>query len=130
MATLSNPTLSIDLLTGSEPNVSVTVNVELTPFETFLLGNGLGLQLASKLVGDDGGLNGRDNDLFFFPTQNITSAGIYTFQSTVTRGTLNEDSGLFNGGDEIFANISLTSTERIFPVNTSISSPTITGEFG
>lgn len=125
MATLCNPTLSIDLFTNSEPNVSVTIDVRLTSFETFLIENEVGFQLRAKLVRDDGGFNAGDNDLFLFPTQNITSAGTYTFQSTVSYNTLNEDSGLFNKGDEIFANFSLTSTEQIFPLNVSISSPTI-----
>ncbi|MFN6485836.1 MULTISPECIES: hypothetical protein [unclassified Nostoc] len=127
MATLSNPTLSIDIFTNSEPSVSVTVDVRLTSFETFLIENEVGFQLRAKLVGDDGGLNPRDNDLFLFPTQNITSAGTYTFQSTLSYSTLNEDSSLFNKGNEIFANFSLTSTEQMFPLNVSISSPSIEG---
>ncbi|MBE8966878.1 hypothetical protein IQ277_11680 [Nostocales cyanobacterium LEGE 12452] len=125
MATLCNPTLSIDLFSNSEANVSLTVDVRLTSFETFLIENEVGFQLRAKLVRDDDGFNGGDNDLFLFPTQNITSAGTYTFQSTVSYSTLNEDSSLFNKGDEIFANFSLTSTEQIFPLNVSISSPTI-----
>ena len=125
MATLCNPTLSIDLFTNLEPNVSITVDVRLTSFETFLIENEVGFQLRAKLIGDDGGFNGGDNDLFLFPTQNITSAGTYTFQSTFSYSTLNEDSGLFNKGDEIFANFRFTSTEEIFPFNVSISSPTI-----
>ena len=130
MATLSDPKLSIDLLTGSEPNVTVTVTVGLTPFESFFLSNGLSLQLVSKLVGDDRGISGgRDDDLFFFPTQNVTRAGIYTFQSIVSSGTLNEDNSIFNRGDEIFANFNLRSTEQIFPLNVSINSPTIEGSF-
>ncbi|MBD2730209.1 hypothetical protein H6G96_28795 [Nostoc sp. FACHB-892] len=125
MATLSNPTLSIDLFTNSEPDVSVTVDVRLTSFETFLIENEVGFQLRAKLVRDNGGFNGGDNNLFLFPTQNITSTGTYTFQSTESLSTLKEDSGLLNSSDEIFANFSLTSTERIFPLNVSINSPTI-----
>jgi hypothetical protein len=125
MATLCNPTLSIDLFTNSEPNVSVTVDVRLTSFENFLIENEVGFQLRVKLVRDDGGFNAGDNDLLLFPTQNITSAGTYTFQSTESLSTLNKDSGLFNSSDEIFASFSLTSTEQIFPLNVSISSPTI-----
>jgi hypothetical protein len=127
MAILSNPTLSIDIFTNSEPRVSVTVDVRLTSFETFLIENEVGFQLRAKLVREDGGLNPRDNDLFLFPTQNITSTGTYTFQSMVSYSTLNEDSDLFNKGDEIFANFSLTSTEQMFPLNVSISSPSIEG---
>ncbi|MEH2037072.1 hypothetical protein [Nostoc sp.] len=125
MATLYNPTLSIDLFTNSEPNVSVTVDLKLTSFETFLIENEVGFQLRAKLVRDNAGFNGEDNDLFLFPTKNITNAGTYTFQSTVSYSTLNQDSGSFNSSDEIFANFSLISTEQIFPLNVSVSSPTI-----
>lgn len=131
MATLSNPTLSIDLLTGSDPNVTATVDVAFTQLETGLISLGLNLnfQLAAKLRGEDGGLNGRDNDLFLFPTQNITIGGTYTFQSIVSYGTLDEDNGLFNERDEIYANFNLFSTEQIFSQNVSLSSPIIEGNF-
>jgi hypothetical protein len=125
MATLCNPTLSIDLFTNSEPNVSVTVDVKLTSFETFLIENEVGFQLRAKLVRNDANFNGGDNDLFLFPTQNITNAGTYIFQSAESLSTLNQDSGSFNNGDKISANFSLTSTEQIFPLNVSVSSPTI-----
>lgn len=127
MASLSNPALQIDLLTGtSNANVTATVSVTLDPFDTFLVNGGLTLQLASKLVGDDSGLNGGDNDLFFFPSQNITNTGIYTFQSTVSLGTLDEDS---IGRDEVFANFNLQSLNNTFPLNTSVSSANIEGSF-
>ncbi|MDZ8263687.1 hypothetical protein [Nostoc sp. ChiQUE01b] len=128
MATLSNPTVSIDLFTHSEASVSVTVDVRLTSFETFLIENEVGFQLRAKLVRNDGGLNTKDNDLFLFPTQNITIAGTYTFQSTVSYSTLNKDSSFFNKGNEIFANLSLTTTEKMFPLNVSVNSPTIKGK--
>lgn len=127
MASLSNPALQIDLLTGtSNANVTATVSVTLDPIDTFLVNGGLTLQLASKLVGDDSGLNGGDNDLFFFPSQNITNTGIYTFQSTVSLGTLDEDS---IGRDEVFANFNLQSLNNTFPLNTSVSSANIEGSF-
>ncbi|WP_100902385.1 hypothetical protein [Nostoc flagelliforme] len=126
MASLSNPALQIDLLTGtSNANVTATVRVTLDQLDTFLLSGGLTLQLSSKLVGDDSGLTGADDDLFFFPSQNITNTGIYTFQSTVSLGTLDED----NGGDEVFANFNLKSLNNIFPLNTSVNSPNIEGSF-
>ncbi|MBD2246290.1 hypothetical protein H6G96_37285 [Nostoc sp. FACHB-892] len=123
MASLSNPTLQIDLLTGSDPNVTATVNVTLTPFENFVVSQGLvNLQLAVKLVGEDGNFfNGGNDDLYFFPTKNFTNAGINTFQALVSLGTLDEDIG----NDEIFANFTLQSTEQAFPVNTSINSNVI-----
>lgn len=127
MASLSNPALQIDLLTGtSNANVTATVSVTLDPIDTFLVNGGLTLQLASKLVGDDSGFNGGDNDLFFFPSQNITNTGIYTFQSTVSLGTLDEDS---IGRDEVFANFNLQSLNNIFPLNTSVNSANIEGSF-
>ncbi|MDZ8261949.1 hypothetical protein [Nostoc sp. ChiQUE01b] len=127
MATLSNPTVSIDLFTNSEASVSVTVDVRLTSFETFLIENEVGFQLRAKLVRNDGGVNAKDSELFLFPTQNITNAGTYTFQSTVSYSTLNKDSSLFNKGNEIFANLSLTSTEKMFPLNVSVNSRIIEG---
>jgi hypothetical protein len=133
MATLSNPTFEIDLLTGmpGEAIVTATVNVELEPLETFLVGAGLGLELRSELRGEDRGfLNERDDRLFFFPTQNITNGGTYTFEATVSRGILNEDNSSFlDRTDEVYNNFSLVSTSNIFPLNTSINSPIIQGQF-
>ncbi|BAZ30441.1 hypothetical protein NIES4074_29010 [Cylindrospermum sp. NIES-4074] len=126
MATLSNPALSIKLIAGSSnANVVATVNVALSPLEIFLLGNGLSLQLKSKLVGDDDGFTGKDDDLFFFPTQKVTNGGTFTFQATVSRGTLDED----YGNDEVFANFTLQSTEAVFPLVKSIKSNVISGNF-
>jgi hypothetical protein len=132
MATLSNPTFEIDLLTGMPDMATViaTVNVELEPLDTFLIAGGLGLELRSELRGEDGGLNGTDENLYYFPSQNITSGGTYTFEATVSLGTLNEDRGLFNGGDEVYNSFNLVSTSNIFPLNTQLSSPVIEGSFG
>jgi hypothetical protein len=132
MANLSNPTLEIDLITGlpDQAIVTATVNVELEPFDTFLIAGGLDLELRSELKGEDGGLNGTDEGLYLFPTQNITTGGTYTFQAIVSLGTLNEDRGLFNGGDEVYNNFSLVSTSNLFPLNTQLSSPIIEGSFG
>ena len=129
MATLSNPTFEIDLLTGmpGEAIVTATVNVELEPLDTFLIAGGLGLELRSELRGEDGGLNGTDENLFYFPSQNITSAGTYTFEATVSLGTLDED---WVGGDEVYNSFRLVSTNNIFPLNTQLSSPIIEGSFG
>lgn len=127
MATLSNPALSIKLIAGSSnANVVATVNVALSPLEIFLLGNGLTLQLKSKLVGDDEGFTGKNNDLFFFPTQKVIKAGTFTFQATVSRGTLDED---LVGNDEVFANFTLQSTEAVFPLVKSSNSDVISGKF-
>jgi hypothetical protein len=125
MATLSRPRLSIDVNTTSDPIVTATVIVQLTTFEKFLVSNGLGLELRSRLVGNDAGLTGGDNKLFDFPSQNVTNDGTFVFQATVSENTLNED----NGRDEIYANFNLVSNETSFPLNQSASSPDVEGDF-
>ena len=133
MATLSDPTFEIDLLTGMPgmANVSATVTVGLEPVETFLTSVGLSFQLSSEIRGEDGGLNGTDENLFYFPSQNITSGGTYTFEATVTLGTLNEDRGLFNEGDEVYNRFGLESrgSTLFSSFNTQLSSPIIEGRF-
>jgi hypothetical protein len=109
--------------------VSGTVNVELTPFETFLVNAGLPLQLQSNLWGDDGGFNGADDFLFSFTTQNITAPGTYAFNAIIPRGVLNEDSSIFDNTDEVYNRFSLVSGTNLFPLNVAMNSPTITGRF-
>ena len=136
MATLSRPTLKIDVLTGERSHrVTATVNVQLTRAEEALINPGGGrpgipVNLKSNLWGDDGGLTGADDNLFLFPLQRITRSGTYTFTANVSRSVLNEDSGLFND-DEIYNRFSLVSGSSIFPINAiAINSPTIKGQFG
>lgn len=131
MATLSNPTFEIDILTGlpNDYQVRGTVNVELTPFETFLVNAGLPLNLQSNLWGDDGGLNGRDDHLFSFTTQSITAPGTYSFSAIVPRGVLNEDSSFFDNRDEVYNRFSMISGSNLFPLDVATNSPTITGRF-
>jgi hypothetical protein len=131
MATLSNPTFEIDLLTGmpGDAVVTGTVYVDLEPLDTFLIGGGLSLELQASIWGEDGGLNGTDEQLFLFPSQNITAEGTYTFTTTVSRGILNEDSSIFDQTDEVYSHFNLVSKNNIFPLNTSTSSPFIDGKF-
>lgn len=133
MASLSNPRFQVDILTGmpNDYQVTATVNVELSSFESFLVGNGLGLELRSTLFGDDGGFlsGGKDDNLFSFSTRSITAPGTYTFQAIVPRGVLNEDNSLFNKDDEVYSKFTLTSTTNLFPLNTEVKSPLITGKF-
>jgi hypothetical protein len=130
MATLSNPTFQVDILTGS-PNVTVTgtVNVVLDQFETFLINAGLPLRLESELWGNDGGLNGADDYLFTLPSQNITKAGTYTFSATIPKGILNEDNSWFDQRDEVYNKFRMVSGSNVFPVNVVAKSPDIHGYF-
>jgi hypothetical protein len=130
MASLSNPNLQIDILTG-EPNVRVTgtVHVELSQFETFLVNAGLPLYLESSLWGNDGGLTGRNDHLFSLPTQQITAPGIYTFSAILPSETLNEDDGFGNRGDEVFKLFRMVSGTNLFPVNVEARSWDIKGYF-
>jgi hypothetical protein len=139
MASLSNPTFQIDILTGmpNDYRVSGTVNVELSPFEMFLVNSGLPLQLQSNLWGNDsafydGNSSSSDDQLFSFTSQSITAPGTYTFDAIVPRGVLNEDRLLLNWGnlpDEVYNKFSLVSGTNLFPLNISTNSPTITGLF-
>lgn len=130
MASLSNPTFQVDILTGS-PNVRVTgtVNVVLSQFETFLVQSGLPLQLQSQLWGDDSGFNGADDYLYTLPSQNIAGAGIYKFSATIPKGTLNEDKSFFDNKDEVYSRFRMVSGTNIFPIDVVAKSPNIQGYF-
>jgi hypothetical protein len=131
MATLSNPNFQVDILTGM-PNsyrVTGTVNVQLSQFDRNQIRDGLRLELQSKLWGDDGGLAGADDLLYSFPSRNITAPGTYTFSAIVPRSVLNEDSSIFDNRDEIYNRFSLVSRTNLNPLNISINSRTITGQF-
>jgi hypothetical protein len=133
MASLSNPHFQVDILTGM-PNdyvVTGTVNVELTPFEMFLVNAGLPLQLQSDLWGDDGGFNGADDHLFSFTAQNISAPGTYSFSAIVPIGELNEDHSWFDQTDEVYNRFSMVSGSELFRISVQpINSPTITQDFG
>jgi hypothetical protein len=131
MATLSNPNFQVDILTGiSTVVVTGTVDVELTPFETFLVNAGLPLQLHSDLWGNDGG-NGIDDDhLFPFTAQSITAPGTYTFRATIPSGYLNEDSSWNDDRDEVYNIFRMVSGSNLFPIGNIVArSPEIRGYF-
>lgn len=131
MVNLSGASLQIDILTGMPDHyrVTATVNVEFTPFEAFLVNAGLPLQMYSNLWGEDSGSN-RDDDLFSFPTQSITTPGTHTFSATVHRGVLDEDhSRFFNERDEVYNRFHLVSGTNLFPLSIAVNSPTIWGSF-
>jgi hypothetical protein len=127
MANLSNPTLTIKLISGTNnADVTATVVVKLTAFELNLVKNlGLKFKLKARLWGQDGGFNGGDDDLFSFSTQTISAGGTFTFKTTVSRNVLDEDWG----NDEIYAKFTLQSAEPIFALSISKTSPVISGNF-
>jgi hypothetical protein len=130
MAQLLNPSLSIELISGtSNANCTASVGVELTPFEQFLINAaGLVLQLRCTLMGADGGATGDDDFLFRYASQIVPVGGGFTFQETVSRATLDEDS-FPAGNDEVYAQFSLESAEPAFPLNVVSNSPEISGDF-
>jgi hypothetical protein len=130
MAQLLNPNLSIELISGtSTANCTANVDVELTPFELFLINAaGLVLQLRCTLMGADGGATGDDDFLFRYPSQIVPAGGGFTFPATVSRSTLDEDS-FPAGNDEVYAQFTLESAEPAFPLNVVSNSPEISGDF-
>lgn len=131
MASLSNPNFQIDVLTGlpNDYRISGNVTVELTQFETFLVNAGLPLQLQSHVWGEDGGLYGRDELLFSFPSQNINAPGTYRFEAIVPRHVLNEDRSIFDQTDEISNRFKMVSGSNFFPLNVETLAPDIIGKF-
>jgi len=145
MATLSNPTFQVDVLTGMpyDYHVSGTVNVELSPFEIFLIQMGLPLQLQSNIWADDtspvalaegpspSDYGNSDDFLFSYTTQNITAPGTYAFNAIVPRWRLDEDNSWAGERDEAYNRFSLVSGSNLFPINNIvINSPTVTGVVG
>jgi hypothetical protein len=117
VTTLKNAGLKIDW-DGTEYKVSVALRVELSSSERNLINNGGRLVLQSKGVGidnsffDQRSFDWSNDDLFYFPDQQITSSGIYRFSTVVDRRVLNEDRRFWesigdNGRDEIAAKITL-----------------------
>jgi hypothetical protein len=132
MASLSDPTFQVDILTGmpNDYRVTATVTLVLDPFETLLVNAGLPLELRSNIWGDDGPST-RDHLLFSFTTQNITAAGPYSFSAIIPRDRLNEDDGRFiNREDEVYSKFNLVSRTNFFSINLETDSPIITGLFG
>jgi len=145
MATLSNPTFQVDVLTGMpyDYHVSGTVNVELSPFEIFLIQMGHPLKLQSNIWADDtspvalaegpspSDYGNSDDFLFSYTTQDITAPGTYAFNAIVPRWRLNEDNSWAGERDEAYNRFSLVSISNLMPMyNIEINSPTVTGVVG
>lgn len=127
MASLTNPSLKIELISGTNnAKVTGTIKVGFTAFEKFNIEHGVRFRLYCRLVGDDAGFNGGDDDLYLYPRKTLTAGGVYTFAKTLSRNTLDEDS---IGEDEVYARFRLVSTEPSFPVNITKESAVISGDF-
>jgi hypothetical protein len=127
MAALSNAKLVITLVSGTN-NVTVqaSVNVTFSAFELNQINLGLRGRLHCELWGEDGTVfNGGDDDLVSFPTRTLATSGVQTFFATLPSSVLDEDLG----GDEIYAQLTLSSSEASFPMNATLRSPTVTGSF-
>jgi hypothetical protein len=137
MATLSNPTLQIDPLTGTTYRVTAKVTVQFTPWELSLINPGSGraglpVKLKSNLWGydgDDRDREGADDSLLLFPTRNITRSGTYTFSKDVSGRILNEDIGL-RSQDEIYNAFSLVSESPTLISNKTRNSPIVRAFYG
>ena len=129
MPVLSNPTLKLELVSGStQVKVTGTVKVSFdTVEENFIKLLGLKFALRCRIWGEDSGFNGGNDALFSIATKTITADGTYTFTRTVNRSSLDED---WEGNDEIFARYRCQSTTASLPLAaTPVNSPTITGNF-
>jgi hypothetical protein len=129
MPQLSNPTLKLELVSGStQVKVTATVRVSFdTVEENFIKLLGVQFRLRCRIWGEDSGFNGGNDALFSIASKTITADGTYTFTRTVNRSTLDED---WEGNDEIFARFRCQSTTPSFPLAANpVNSPTITGNF-
>jgi hypothetical protein len=128
MPVLSNPTLKLELVSGTS-NVKVTAVVRVnfdTVEENFIKLLGLKFRLRCNIRGEDGIFN-PDDALFSIATKTITADGSFTFTRTVNRGSLDED---WLGNDEVYARFHCKSTTPSFPLAaTPVDSATITGNF-
>lgn len=128
MAQMSNPTLKIQLISGtSNADVTASVRVSLDSTEESLVKLvGLKFKLRCRLWGEDGLLNS-DDVIYSFPAKTVVADGTYTFHKTISRDTLDED---WEGNDEVYAKFSITSSSPIFPLSVPpMQSPTIHGNF-
>ena len=103
---------------GTGCRVTAAVRVELGSSEMKLIKNGGRLVLQSRGVGIDNSsfdpmsFDRTNDDLFYFPDQQITNSGIYSFSTVVDSRVLDEDRWHWeslgdNGRDEIATKIDL-----------------------
>lgn len=127
MATLSNPTLQIDILTNpGMATVTTTVNVQVYPDDWLIPGFGSpSVTLRTKIMGEDGYW---DQNLLSFSDRQVTRSGLYTFSTTVPSSWLNED---IMDGDEIYTNFKVINhvnpLSRYHPQELNVY---VAGEFG
>jgi hypothetical protein len=129
MPVLSNPTLKIELVSGtSQVNITATVKAAFdTVEENFIKLVGLKFKLRCRLWGADSLFNGEDDALFSLTSKTITADGTYTFTKKVDRSALDED---WEGNDEIYARFRCKSTTPSLPMEADPkNSPTISGNF-
>jgi hypothetical protein len=129
MPTLSNPTLRLELVSGTT-NVKVTATVRASfnaVEENVIKLLGVKFKLRCNVRGEDSGFNGADDPLFSIASKTIVEDGTYSFVRTINRNTLDED---WEGNDEIYARFRLASTTPSLPMAANpVDSPTITGNF-
>ena len=140
MATLSNPTLKIDLLTGTTYRVTAKVRVDFTPQELSWINpgsgrSGLSVKLKSDLWGSDIGepALGDNDHLLTFPSRKITQSATYTFSKEVSGTVLNEDiaaARTIPQQDEIYNTFKLESAIPDLIKDRSRNSPIIKGYYG
>lgn len=130
MATLTNPQLKISLVSGSnQADIEASVGVSLTPFEQFLIANGLGLSLRCELWAADSGFNGGDDLVRVVGIRPAPVSATHTFTMRVPRSALDEDDSIFDDHDELYAKMRLRSNQPIFPLDVTVKSPEIGAEF-
>ncbi len=129
MPTLSNPTLQINLVSGTS-QVKITAGVKVafdSVEENFIKLLGLKFKLRCRLWGEDGGFNGGPDPIVWLPSKIVTADGTQTFTKTMDRSLLDED---WEGNDEIYARFTCQSTTPSFPLPAApVNSATITGNF-
>jgi hypothetical protein len=138
MPTLSNPTLDIDILTGTTNYlVTAKVRVDFTSRELSRINPpsgepGISVQLRSQLWGSDRGepTLGDNDQLLTFPTRNITRSQTYIFSRVVSGTVLNEDIGRLPERDEIYNTFRLVSAAPELISNRLRNSPIIRGYYG
>jgi len=112
MPTITNATIAIAIgLPGNKAKVTVAAQIRFSPFELFLMKNGLRFSLGCNVWGEDlgqGNWLNADDFIFsyatkFFPDATPTGVESVTFDATVNRSILDEDLGT----DEVYGQLTL-----------------------
>jgi hypothetical protein len=129
MASLTNPKLSIKLISGtSKAEIKATVDLGLSQVDRNLIEVlGVKFKVGCAIRGSDSGFNGGDDTLIVFSKKTKTSSGTVTFETEVNRDVLDED---WEGNDEIYARFTLATNSPTFPANVPPkNSSVISGNF-